>query len=268
MSLFGNLTLGQYAPGHSVIHRLDPRTKLCGAMGLMTALITLKEPVPLVGALTVLTALVLFAGLPIAPLLKNLRAFRWLLLITFLANTWFTPGQPAEVSGFYLPGMTNEGLLQGAVFALRMIVILLIAAILTLATAPIDMADGLETLLKPFVRFGLPAHDLAMMTVIALRFIPTLTEEAERLQKAQMARGADFSGNPLRRIRSMTSLLVPLLVSAFRRADDLAVAMEARCYRGGVGRTRYRQLGLTRNDYLALVLMTGGVAALALSVFI
>ena len=126
-----------------------------------------------------------------------------------------------------------------------------------LTTAPLDVSDGLESLLKPLQRFGLPAHELAMMMVIALRFIPTLVEEAERLQKAQMARGADFTGKPIRRARRMTSLLIPLMLSAFRRAEDLAVAMEARCYRGGLGRTHYRNMAMTRNDYLAMSSVIG-----------
>ena len=145
---------------------------------------------------------------------------------------------------------------QGVVFSLRLVVIMLIAALLMLTTAPLDISDGIERLLKPLERFGLPAHELAMMMVIALRFIPTLVEEADRLQKAQAARGADFTGNPIRRVRKMTALLVPLMLSAFRRAEDLAVAMESRCYRGGTGRTQFRVMVLARNDYVAIAAVT------------
>ncbi len=190
-------------------------------------------------------------------ILNNLRAFRWLLLITFIAHACFTPGSSVAIAGYTLPGLTQEGLVQGMIFTLRLITIMTIAAILMLTTAPLDVSDGLESLLKPLQRFGLPAHELAMMMVIALRFIPTLVEEAERLQKAQMARGADFTGKPIRRARRMTSLLIPLMLSAFRRAEDLAVAMEARCYRGGLGRTHYRNMAMTRNDYLAMSSVIG-----------
>ena len=190
-------------------------------------------------------------------ILNNLRAFRWLLLITFIAHACFTPGSSVAIAGYTLPGLTQEGLVQGMIFTLRLITIMTIAAILMLTTAPLDVSDGLESLLKPLQRFGLPAHELAMMMVIALRFIPTLVEEAERLQKAQMARGADFTGKPIRRARRMTSLLIPLMLSAFRRAEDLAVAMEARCYRGGLGRTHYRNMAMTRNDYLAISSVIG-----------
>jgi energy-coupling factor transport system permease protein len=189
--------------------------------------------------------------------LNNLRAFRWLLLITFIAHACFTPGQSLAIAGYTLPGLTQEGLVQGMIFTLRLITIMTIAAILMLTTAPLDVSDGLESLLKPLQRFGLPAHELAMMMVIALRFIPTLVEEAERLQKAQMARGADFTGNPIRRARRMTSVLIPLMLSAFKRAEDLAVAMEARCYRGGLGRTHYRNMAMTRNDYIAMSSVIG-----------
>jgi energy-coupling factor transport system permease protein len=195
--------------------------------------------------------------LPPHMIFNNLRAFRWLLLITFIAHACFTPGQSLVIAGYTLPGLTQEGLVQGMIFTLRLITIMTIAAILMLTTAPLDVSDGLESLLKPLQRFGLPAHELAMMMVIALRFIPTLVEEAERLQKAQMARGADFTGNPIRRARRMTSVLIPLMLSAFKRAEDLAVAMEARCYRGGLGRTHYRNMAMTRNDYIAMSSVIG-----------
>jgi energy-coupling factor transport system permease protein len=260
MIAWQNLTLGQYLPGDSPLHRLDPRTKLCSAMGLMVVLLWVQHLPVFAVMLFLLLGVTRLAALPLGMVLRNLYAFRWLLLITFAAHALFTPGQPVAAFGVAMPGLTREGLTQGALFTLRLMVILSIAAVLMLTTAPLDVADGLEALLKPFRRLGLPAHELAMMMVIALRFIPTLVEEADRLYKAQIARGADFSGNPLRRARKMTALLIPLMVSAFRRADDLAIAMEARCYRGGIGRTHYRELALTRNDYLAIGCMTGLMA--------
>ncbi len=248
-----NLTLGQYYPGESSIHRLDPRTKLCGALALMAALIWVKTLSLFFFMLITVAVLVRISGVPARLLLNNLKAFRLILIITFAAHACFTPGAAVVIAGFTVPGPTWEGMFQGAVFSMRLVVIMLIAALLMLTTAPLDVSDGIERLLKPFERFGLPAHELAMMMVIALRFIPTLVEEADRLQKAQAARGADFTGNPIRRVRKMTALLVPLMLSAFRRAEELAVAMESRCYRGGTGRTRFRVMVLDRNDYAAMV---------------
>lgn len=257
MAILQDLTLGQYLPAESPIHQLDPRTKLCSAIILMISLMWVKNLSVFPLILISLLGIIRLSYLPSHMILNNLRAFRWLLLITFIAHACFTPGQSLAIVGYTLPGLTQEGLVQGLIFTLRLMTIMLIAAILMLTTAPLDISDGLESLLKPFQRFGLPAHELAMMMVIALRFIPTLIEEADRLQKAQMARGADFTGNPIRRAHRMTSLLIPLMLSAFRRADDLAVAMEARCYRGGIGRTHYRNMTLTRNDYIAIIGVLG-----------
>ncbi len=251
-----NLTLGQFYPGESSIHRLDPRTKLCGALALMAVLIWVETLPLFFFMLTMVAVLVGVSRIPPHLPLNNLKAFRLILIITFAAHACFTPGEVVVIAGFTIPGPTWEGMLQGAVFCLRLAVIMLIAALLMLTTAPLDVSDGIERLLKPLERFGLPAHDLAMMMVIALRFIPTLVEEADRLQKAQAARGADFTGNPIRRVRKMTALLVPLMLSAFRRAEELAVAMESRCYRGGTGRTQFRILTLGRNDYVAIGAVT------------
>ena len=247
-----NLTLGQFYPGESTIHRLDPRTKLCGALALMAVLVLVKTLPLFFFMLAAVAALVRISRVPPHLLLNNLKAFRLILIITFAAHACFTPGEAVVVAGFTVPGPTWEGMFQGAVFSMRLVVIMLIAALLMLTTAPLDVSDGIERLLKPLERFGLPAHELAMMMVIALRFIPTLVEEADRLQKAQAARGADFKGNPIRRVRKMTALLVPLMLSAFRRAEELAVAMESRCYRGGTGRTQFRVMALARNDYVAI----------------
>jgi energy-coupling factor transport system permease protein len=252
MAILQDLTLGQYLPADSPVHQLDPRTKLCSAIVLMIGLMWVKDLSLFPLILISLAGIVRLSDVPTHMILNNLRAFRWLLLITFTAHACFTPGQPLLIEGYTLPGLTQAGLVQGLIFTLRLMTIMVIAAILMLTTAPLDVSDGLESLLKPFQRFGLPAHELAMMMVIALRFIPTLIEETDRIQKAQMARGADFTGNPIRRARRMTSLLIPLMLSAFRRAEDLAVAMEARCYRGGIGRTHYRNMALTRKDYIAM----------------
>jgi len=250
-----NLTLGQFYPGESFIHRLDPRTKMCGALCVMVMLIWAKSIPPFFLILAMTLALIRISNVPTHLLLANLKAFRLLLIITYTAHACFTPGETVIISGLYIPWLTWEGLFQGTLFCIRLVVIMLIAALLMLTTAPLDVSDGIERLLKPLERFGLPAHELAMMMVIALRFIPTLVEESNRLQKAQMSRGGDFTGNFIRRVRKMIPLLVPLMLSAFRRAEELAVAMESRCYRGGTGRTQYRIMALKRNDYIAIVII-------------
>ena len=258
--MLNDLTLGQYLPTDSPVHRLDPRTKLCGTLFVMIVLMLINNLLIYPLVFLWLFGVMRMALLPFTTVMRNIRAFRWLLAITFVAHACFTPGHPLEMAGTTVPGITIEGLVQGTLFTSRLIAVMLAAAVLMLTTAPIEVADGLESLLNPFKRIGVPAHELAMMMVIALRFIPTLVEEAERLQKAQTARGADFTGNPFRRAHKLMSLLVPLMLSAFRRADELAVAMESRCYRGGAGRTQFRELCLTRSDYLAMTLTIGLVA--------
>jgi energy-coupling factor transport system permease protein len=222
----------------------------------MALMMWVKHPSVFPVTLLWLAAVVRMASVPPGLVIGNIRGFRWILLITFVAHAGFTPGKPVAVLDYTVPLITLEGLYQGALFTLRLVTIMALAALLTLTTAPLDIADALESLLGPFKRLGLPAHELAMTMVIALRFIPTLIEEADRIQKAQMARGADFTGGPLERARKLTALLAPLLLSAFRRADDLALAMEARCYRGGTGRSRFQELSFGRGDALAAGYMT------------
>ena len=183
--------------------------------------------------------------------LRGLRPLVIIILFTLALNVFLTPGEVLWKWAFLT--VTKEGLIKGAMMGARLILLIIGTSLLTLTTSPISLTDGIESLLGPGRRIGIPAHELAMMMTIALRFIPTLLEETEKIMKAQMARGADFeSGNLLRRARSLIPLLVPLFVSAFRRADELATAMEARCYRGGEGRTKLRQLRYRSNDYLAL----------------
>ena len=182
------------------------------------------------------------AQLPLRMLLGNLKPLLPLLLLTFGLNAILTPGSPVAALPLGLGEVTAAGLKRGLFLSGRFAALVLAASVLTLTTSPLDLADGLESLLKPLRRVGVPTHELAMTTTIALRFIPILIDEADRLRNAQLARGADFGGGPVRRVRSLFPLLLPLFVSAFSRADHLAVAMEARCYRGDVGRSRYRQL--------------------------
>jgi energy-coupling factor transport system permease protein len=189
--------------------------------------------------------------IPFSYMIKGLKPLRVIILLTVSINLFMTPGEI-----FYTLGplnMTEEGLFQGIFMAVRLIMLVIGTSLLTLTTSPLALTDGIESLLKPFAKIGVPAHELAMMMTIALRFIPTLLEETDKIMKAQMARGADFeSGNVINRAKSLVPLLVPLFISAFRRADDLAMAMEARCYRGGENRTRMKQLRMLAADYLSM----------------
>ena len=193
--------------------------------------------------------------------MKNLRPFSWLIGLTILLHLLLTPGR--LLPGFPIAGVaaTEEGLQQGLFFGCRLGLLIVTATLLTLTTSPIELTDALERVLRPLKRVGLPAHELAMMMVIALRFIPTLMEEADRLRKAQLARGATFSGGVVRKLKSLVPLLVPLFVSAFRKADQLAMAMESRCYRGDQGRTTFRPLVFRARDGWAavVVVVTCGV---------
>ncbi|NLC37958.1 MAG: energy-coupling factor transporter transmembrane protein EcfT [Clostridia bacterium] len=246
-----DITIGQYLPGSSLIHKLDPRTKIVGALIFMVALFAVKN---LLGYLSMgmFTVLVIFLSrVPLSYLIKGLRPVLIIIIFTITLHFFLTPG--TEVFRWGILKITWEGIRQGVFMGLRLVFLVLVTSLLTLTTSPISLTDGLEYLLSPGKRIGIPAHELAMMMSIALRFIPTLLEETEKIMKAQMARGADFSsGNLWTRAKSMVPLLVPLFVSAFRRADELAMAMEARCYRGGTGRTRMKQLMFGLRDYVTL----------------
>ena len=250
--MLNNITIGQYYPVDSVVHRLDPRMKLVLTI-LFIVEVFLTHSFP--GYLLLLAFLFFackMAKVPFRLLLKGLRPLRWIILITFLLNLFFTGGDDVWIS-FWIIRITREGILQALFYSLRLVFLVAGTSLLTLTTSPISLSDGIENLLSPLKRIHFPAHELAMMMTIALRFIPTLLEETDKIMKAQMARGADFeSGNLIVRAKSMVPLLVPLFVSAFRRAGDLAMAMESRCYHGGDGRTRLRVLRITKNDWLAL----------------
>lgn len=249
--MFSGAPFGQYYPGESPVHRLDPRTKIVVTGGLVVVLFFLYRwpAFALVGVL--LMGGLLVAGIPPRLLWRSLRSILAIIAFTFVLQLFMTPGPV----WFRLGPLTATwpGLRMGMVTAGRLVLLILSTSLLTFTTSPIALTDGLEYLLRPLRRVGVPAHEIAMMMSIALRFIPTLLEEAEKIMKAQMARGADFqSGNVIRRARSMVPILVPLFVGAFRRADDLAMAMEARCYRGGEGRTRLRVLRMGASDLAAL----------------
>jgi len=253
--------MGQYYPAESPVHSMDPRAKIAIAVTFMVLLFVGNNFYAFIvmGAFAFLAAAL--SRVPGGLLLRGLRPIAFVMVFTMALHLFLTPGPVMVKIGPFTA--TWSGLVQGLFIGVRLVILIMFTSLLTLTTSPIELTDGLEDILKPFSRLGVPAHELAMMMTIALRFIPTLLEEAERIMKAQMARGADFeSGNIIKRAKSLVPLLVPLFVSAFRRADDLAMAMEARCYRGGEGRTRMRQFRLQARDFAAfglIVLVTAGV---------
>ncbi|HWI50953.1 MAG TPA: energy-coupling factor transporter transmembrane protein EcfT [Symbiobacteriaceae bacterium] len=254
------VTVGQYFPGDSLLHRLDPRTKILAVLALSVAIFLPKAwPGYVLMAALVFTG-VLLAQVPIRFILRGLRPILIFLAITVVFNAFLTPGEALVTLGKW--HITREGLILSVVAATRLILLVIVASLLTLTTSPIRLTDGFERLLRPFSPLGVPAHELALMMTIALRFIPTLADEADRIMRAQAARGADFqSGNAVARIKGLIPVMVPLFVAAFRRADELATAMEARGYRGGHGRTKMRELVFTGKDFVALVLFAVILAA-------
>jgi len=252
--VLNNITFGQYFPGTSFLHRLDPRTKIVGTI-LFISSIFLAESAFAYSTLFLFTIVAIAVShIPLRFIIRSLRPLWIIILLTFMIHIFSTPGLILLTWGPVT--VTQEGLKQGILMSARLIFLIIISSLLTFTTSPIVLTDGIEYLLSPFRRIGLPAHELAMMMTIALRFIPTLLEETDRIMKAQMARGADFSsGNIVRRAKNMIPLLIPLFISAFRRADELATAMEARCYRGGENRTRMKELAMTGLDGIAGALL-------------
>jgi energy-coupling factor transport system permease protein len=242
-----DITLGQYIPGDSLLHKADPRIKILLTILFMTVLFIINTYMEflMLSIFTVLTVIV--SGIPFKYTLKGLKPIIVIVIFTGVINLLFSKGTP--IFKLWYIQVTYEGVETTIKMALRLILIVTGASLLTLTTTPIVLTDGVEKLMGVFKRFGFPAHEVAMMMTIALRFIPTLLEETDKIMKAQASRGADFdTGNLINRAKSFIPVLVPLFISAFRRADELALAMESRCYRGGTGRTRLRQLRMTRAD--------------------
>lgn len=242
-----DITLGQYYPTNSKIHQLDPRVKLLFTFVFMTALFMIDRFYPFAVVILFVGFLAKVSRIPIKYLVKGIKPLWVILLITFLINSMLTPGK--ILFQYWIFKVTEEGLQIGCFMILRLILLIIGTSLLTLTTSPIELTEGIEKLLNPLRKIGVPAHEIAMMMTISLRFIPTLLDETDKIMKAQMARGADFeSKNIVERAKSLIPLLVPLFISAFRRAEELAMAMESRCYRGGDGRTRMNEIVLTRSD--------------------
>ena len=258
-----DITLGQYYPGNSFIHRLDPRTKILSTLLLIIAVFLANSAIGYGTLCAMVLLIIAVSGLPFMLVLKSVKPLLFIIVLTLALHALMGQGEHVLYQWRFIT-ITEEGLQLGVQMAMRLILLLMISSILTFTTSPIVLTDGIEALLRPFRVVGVPAHELAMMMTIALRFIPTLMEETDRIIKAQTARGADFSGgNLLVRAKNMLPILVPLFISAFRRADDLAIAMEARCYRGGEGRTRMHQLAYRSGDVLAFVFAFAMIGLLA-----
>ena len=252
-----DITIGQYYPANSILHRLDPRVKFVGAMLFVISLFPLKTWTGYAIATVFLISLIIMSKVPFGFMVKGLKAIFLLMMITVVFNVLFTPGETV-IWQWWIIKVTREGIATAGKMMIRLAYLVLGSSLMTLTTTPTQLTSALERLLRPLNKIKVPVHEIAMMMSIALRFIPILLEETDKIMKAQTARGADFeSGGLLKRVKSMIPLLVPLFVSAFRRADDLAMAMEARCYHGGAGRTQMKPLIYQHRDiigYLVLAL--------------
>lgn len=245
-----DITIGQYYPTSSIIHKLDARVKLVATFIFMVSLFIINKFWPYLIVVGCLLSVIKSSKIPGKFIVKGLKPLKWIIIFTFIINIFFIPGDPIWSFGFIK--ITEQGISQAIFMGLRLIFLVVGTSLLTLTTSPIELTDGIERLLKPLRKIGFPVHELAMMMTIALRFIPTLLDETDKIMKAQMSRGADFeSKNIINRAKNLVPLLIPLFISAFRRADELAMAMEARCYRGGYNRTKMKEVIMTKADYIA-----------------
>lgn len=249
-----DITIGQYVKGDSILHRLDPRTKIFGMLAIMVALFFVNNWIGLVYAAIVVFAVLFASQVPLKFYIRGVKPLRWILLLTAAIQIFLTPGEIIWQWGIL--HITAEGVRLAIFMCVRLVLLVMTTSVLTLTTTPIVLTDAVENLLSPFKRIGVPAHELAMMMTIALRFIPLLADETEKIMAAQKARGAAFDeGGLMDRARALLPILVPLFLSAINRASELAMAMEARCYHGGEGRTRLHELHYENRDRVAGILV-------------
>ena len=254
-----DVTLGQFFPGTSIVHRLDPRCKLLMTVVYIAALFTAENYVSYAAMLVVTGVCIALSRIPLKVILRGLKPLWIIIALTAVLNMFFTPGR--ELVSFWKITITYEGLVRAVFMVLRITMLIAGTFLLTYTTSPIALTDAMEILFGPLKKLKVPVHEMSMMMSMALRFIPTLIEETDKIMSAQKARGADFeSGNIIQRVKNMVPLLVPLFISAFRRANDLALAMEARCYHGGEGRTQMKPLAYEKRDYLAYLVVAGYLA--------
>ncbi|MGL4762406.1 MAG: energy-coupling factor transporter transmembrane component T family protein [Sarcina sp.] len=257
-----DITIGQYIPGNSFVHKLDPRTKLVLTILYVLNLFFIGKLYGYIFSIIFLILAIVISKVPFSFIYKGLKPIFILIIITSVFNIFMIKGSPETlIWKWKFFEIYQDGIIMAVKMVLRLMLLIMGTSILTLTTSPIELTDGIENLLNPLKKIKFPAHELAMMMTIALRFIPTLIDETDKIMKAQKARGADFeSGNIMQKAKSLIPLLVPLFISSFRRADELAMAMEARCYRGGEGRTRMKQLRYSPKDavaYVAIIVLIG-----------
>ena len=250
-----DITLGQYFPGNSVVHRLDPRTKLILLVVYIVALFVATSWISYGLMLVFLLIVIKISTIPPKSIVKGMKPLVFILVFTGVLNIFFTTGEGEPLVDYWIFTIYTEGLIRALFMVTRILLLISCTFLLTYTTSPIALTDGLESLMKPLKAIKVPVHELSMMMCIALRFIPTLIEETDKIMNAQKARGADFeSGSIMQRAKALIPILVPLFISAFRRADELATAMECRCYQGGTGRTKMKLLRYTRWDFRAFFL--------------
>lgn len=251
-----DITLGQYYPAPSPIHRLDARAKLIITFLFIVTLFFVNTFMGYLFVILSMGIVIKISQVPLRFMLKGIKSIFIIIIFTAFINIFMTPGEHILFHAGIVT-ITLEGVLLAIKMCVRLVLLIVGSSIMTLTTTPIQLTDGIEYLLRPFKKIGVPAHEIAMMMTIALRFIPTLLDETDKIMKAQQARGADFeSGNLIQRAKSLVPILVPLFISAFRRADELALAMEARCYQGDTHRTRMNQMRVTKKDYQAMLWTT------------
>jgi len=249
-----NITLGQYYPGNTVIHRLDPRTKLLIALLLLVTIFVVRTFYAFLALAVAIVIVIILAKVGVRTVLRGIKPLLFIIVFTFLLNILFYDGDTI-LAEWGIIKISVEGIQKAVFIAIRLILLIMATSLLTLTTSPMQLTDGLETLLGPMKKIRFPVHEMSMMMSIAMRFIPTLIDETDRIMKAQTARGAEFdSGNIFKKAKNMIPLLVPLFVGAFKRADELALAMESRCYRGGEGRTRMKVLKMSNIDIYSFII--------------
>lgn len=264
--MISDITMGQFFPGKSPIHRMDPRIKLCLTVYFIVLIFCAQNFVTMAATILMCFVGIALSKVPLKLYMKSLKPILFIVAFTAILNLFYGTGEPLVRFGFIT--ITRNGIVNSVMIAVRIIVLILISSILTFTTSPTQLTDAIERLLKPLALLHVPVHEFAMMMTIALRFVPTLLEDTEKIMAAQKARGADMeSGGLLQRIRALIPVLIPLFVSAFRRAFDLATAMESRCYHGGEGRTKMKVLKLGRVDFVSAAVCVVFLAAfIALSI--
>ena len=256
-----DITLGQYYAAESWIHKLDPRLKIIAVLLYIVSLFVVRDFIGFIIAAFVLEIVIIISRIPLSYILRGMKPVMLIICFTLIVNLFTIPGD--VIAHIWKFTITIQGVRTAAFMGIRLTLLIIGSSLLTFTTRPINLTDGIEALLSPFKKLGLPAHELAMMMSIALRFIPTLLEETDKIMKAQQARGADFeTGNILRRAKALIPILVPLFISAFRIAQDLAMAMEASCYGSGIKRTRMNEIRFSRRDIVATILLIAYLAAI------